>query len=200
MYFQSSSESGLRFTTYDTRCLHLCQISNWSSCSSLFWSVYVALVKLIFIKQIFTAIVKMYFQSFSELFKGFKAYDTRYRNFCRISNWSNCRQQFWSNDITWVIVSFFKRKLSFLSSKCVFKCPLNGFYDLEPMIQVVWIFCQISNWRNCRSLFSSGHLTLVNLIIFVKGNFAAIVQMCFQSFPGCFIGFNAYDTRYLHFY
>ena len=36
---------------------------------------------MIFVKQIFTAILQMYFQGFSEWLIGFKVYDTRYRRF-----------------------------------------------------------------------------------------------------------------------
>ena len=98
----------------------------------------------------------------------FQVYDTHYRHFCWILNWINCRSLFWSNHMTWAILSFFKRTFSFLSSKCVFKGHLNGFYDLETTIRFVCIFWQISDWRNCWSLFWSGHVTLVNLIVFVE--------------------------------
>ena len=62
------------------------------------------------------------------------------RHFCLITNWSDCRSQFRSNHMTWVILSFLIASFSFLMFKCSFKNPLNGFYDLEPMIHVICIF------------------------------------------------------------
>ena len=44
MYFQSSSEWFLQIRTYDTCCLHFCQISNWNNCKSLFLSDHLTLV------------------------------------------------------------------------------------------------------------------------------------------------------------
>ena len=35
-----------------------------------------------------------------------------------------------------------KKKNSLLSSKYIFKAPLNTFYDLEPIIHVVYIFAE----------------------------------------------------------
>ena len=97
MYFQSSSKWVLRFRIYDTRCLHL------SNCRSLFWSDRVTLVILRkFLTEVFSAIVQMYFQSFSGSFIGFKANYTLYLRFCWISNWSNFRSQFRSNHTTLV--------------------------------------------------------------------------------------------------
>ena len=58
------------------------------------------------------SIAQMWFQSFSERFIGFKAYDTRYLHFCRIPNWGDCRSQFWSNHMTLVKLSYFFKKIS----------------------------------------------------------------------------------------
>ena len=58
-------------------------------------------VKLFFFqRKIFTAVVQMSFQGFSEWLLQFKTYDTRCLHFCQISNWSNCRSQFGSDQVT----------------------------------------------------------------------------------------------------
>ena len=60
------------------------------------------------------------------------------------------------------------------------------------MIHVACIFVDY------RSLFSSDHVTLIKLFIFVKLIFFAIAQIYFQSFSKWFNVFKVYDTRYLH--
>ena len=140
MYFQSSSKWVLRFRIYDTRCLHL------SNCRSLFWSDRVTLVILRkFLTEVFSAIVQMYFQSFSGSFIGFKANYTLYLRFCWISNWSNFRSQFRSNHTTLVrlwLFFFFETTFSLLSCRCTFKSALNGFYELDSMKHGVYFFAE----------------------------------------------------------
>ena len=53
-----------------------------------------------------------YFESSSEWLIGFKVHDKRYLQFCRISNWSKCRSQFWGNHITLVNLPYFFLKSS----------------------------------------------------------------------------------------
>ena len=104
--------------------------------------------------------------------------------FCRKWNWSNGRSQFW----------YLQKTFSMLSSKCIFKAPLNGLYVLKPMIHDTCIFIEISTGA------IGDHVTLVKLLIFSKGIFKAIIQLYFQSSSEWFIGFTAYDTPYLHFF
>ena len=67
---------GLRFRSYDTRCLEFCRMSNYRNCRCLFWSVYVTLAKLIICKVNFHCHRQNVFESFSECFSGFKTYGT----------------------------------------------------------------------------------------------------------------------------
>ena len=74
--FSKSLWMGLRFRSYDTRCLEFCRMSNYRNCRCLFWSVYVTLAKLIICKVNFHCHRQNVFESFSECFSGFKTYGT----------------------------------------------------------------------------------------------------------------------------
>ena len=148
------------------------------------------------------------------------AYDTRYRQFFRISNWSSCRSLFGSGPVTLAKLIIFIKKIytaivqvylqSFSERMLCFRAFDTRYLHFQSFFQ--WFngfmaydtryrqFFRISNCSNCRSLFWSGHVTLVNLIIFVKQNYTAIVQMYLQSFYVWLLRFKAYDTRCLHFY
>ena len=78
MCFEICSEWFVYFRGYDTQYLQFYRISNRSNCRSMFWSDHVTLVKLRFSKGIFMSVVQIYFQSTSEWFIRFTAYDTRY--------------------------------------------------------------------------------------------------------------------------
>ena len=108
MYFQDSSEWIVCFKTFDTRFMHFDGISNWSNCRSLFSEDHVTLVKLIiFVKQIFPAVVQIYLQMFFAWVLRFRAYDTCCPHFCQTSNWSNGRSLFWSHHVTLVKLFLF---------------------------------------------------------------------------------------------
>ena len=133
-----------------------------------------------------------------ELFKGLQAYDTRYRHF-----WIKLKQ---------LQITVLKQSHN-LS---------NTFFFLKeifiPIVQMC--FQRFSEWvlrlrtYDTRCLHFLPNIKLEELLItflkrsrdFSKPNnvcrvkFNCYVQMCFQSFSGCFIGFTGYDTRYLHFY
>ena len=81
-----------------------------------------------------------------------------------------------------------------LSSKCIFKAPLNGLYVLRSMIHDTCIFMEYQTGA------FGDHVGLVKLLIFSKGILKTTVQLYFQSSYEWFIGFTAYDTRYLHFF
>ena len=128
MYFQTLSAWVLRFRAYDTRYLHFRGMSSWSNCRSLFWNREVTLVKLlIFTKWAFTAIVQIYFQSFSQWFIGFTAYDTGYRQFFfEYQTWTIPDHSFeWHN--LWKTVIFLKEN---------FRC-----YHLNVFSKLRWTFC-----------------------------------------------------------
>ena len=94
---------------------------------------------------------------------------TTYLHFCQISNRTNCSFK----AITWPLQNFIFKKTKFLllSSKCIFKAPLNGFYNLEPMINVLCIFVEYEEYEcgKCRIWITVlRHVTLVKLLIFQK--------------------------------
>ena len=134
MYFQTLSAWVLRFRAYDTRYLHFRGMSSWSNCRSLFWNREVTLVKLlIFTKWAFTAIVQIYFQSFSQWFIGFTAYDTCYQQF-----FLNIKlEQFQItvlNDITFGKRSYFWKKIFAAIILMYFQGSAEFFACFRPLI------------------------------------------------------------------
>ena len=82
--------------------LCFCWISNSSNCRSQFQNNQKTLVN--------ELLVQMYFQSSSEWvlrLRIYDTYDTSCLQFCRISNWSNCRSLFWSSHLTLVKLIIF---------------------------------------------------------------------------------------------
>ena len=63
-----------------------------------------------------------------------------------------------------------------LSSKFIFKAPLNGFYVLRPMIHDTCIFIEYETGA------IGDHVNLVKQLIFSKYIFTTIVQLYFHSY------------------
>lgn len=96
----------------DTHLLIFLKNENWSNRVWQFWTDHGALEKwLISSKNACYAIVRLYFQSSSEWFVCFTAYDTKYPHFYWLSNWRSCRWLFWSNQVTSVKFLNFTRAI-----------------------------------------------------------------------------------------
>ena len=109
--------------TFDTRYVDFNRISNWSNCKSLFWNYHVTLVKLLgFSKDIFRAIIQIYFQVSSDLFIVFAPYDRRYL----------CFMEYWTEVMTVVVWIGHVMLCNFLLVLCEHcsKSKLSDFRDL----------------------------------------------------------------------
>ena len=135
MYFQRFSAWVLPFRAYDTCCLHflpnikLGQLQVTVLKRSRDFGKTINYCKICFHFYRLNILSKLLW-----IVRWFKVYDTRYRHFFRISKWSNCRSQFWSNDKTLVKLSYFQKNILLLSSKCILKAPLNVLYVLPTLI------------------------------------------------------------------
>ena len=126
----------------------------------------------------------MCFLSFSEGIIGFKAYDTLQLCFCRIPNWGDWDHTFeaiFFEYQTGTIADQFLEGLVTLVKLIIFLSWIFSAID-QILLQRFTArvlrfraydtrylhFCQISNWRDCRSLFWSRDVTLLKILIFVK--------------------------------